>query len=61
MERPACRVRGPALPLRWVPAHGVLVVDGASMVGMTRFGVDPPGRRGRAVGPMGLVLQDVDV
>ena len=50
---------GPALPLMWVPAHGALFVDRASMVGMTTVRVHPLGRRGRAARPKGPTLQDL--
>jgi hypothetical protein len=40
-----------------VPAHGALLVDGASMVGMTTVGVNRLGWKGRAARRMGL-MQD---
>jgi hypothetical protein len=52
------RLVGPGLLLMLVPAHGALLVDRASMVGMTTVRVNGLGWSGRAACPMGLMLQD---
>jgi hypothetical protein len=43
----------------WVPAHGTLLMDWASMVGMTTVRVHPLGKSGRAAHPMELMLPDL--